>query len=58
MHMKCTADLWIGKGKLAETNAEQVAKIRRIIERLGGEIATPEMARGILSLRGGDRVAF
>src|SRR5437868_5646759 len=33
--------LWIGKGKMAQTNAEQVTKIRRILEELGLEIATP-----------------
>ena len=50
--------LWIGKGKLASSNAEQVTKVRQIIEGLGGEIATPDEARAILSLKGGDRVAF
>lgn len=50
--------LWIGKGKLAETNAQQVAKVRQIIEGLGGEIATPAEAREILQLKGGDKVAF
>ena len=37
--------LYIGRGKLAKSNAEQVAKIRRIIEELGFEIATPTEAR-------------
>ena len=50
--------LFIGRGKLATSNAEQVAKIRRIIEELGMEIATPDEAREILGLKGGDRVAF
>jgi uncharacterized protein (DUF849 family) len=50
--------LFIGKGKLATSNAEQVAKIRRIIEELGYEIATPEEARATLGLKGGDRVNF
>jgi uncharacterized protein (DUF849 family) len=50
--------LWIGRGKLAETNAQQVANIRRVIEGLGLEIASPEEAREILHLKGGDRVAF
>jgi uncharacterized protein (DUF849 family) len=50
--------LFIGRGKLATSNAEQVAKIRRILEELGLEIATPEEAREMLSLKGGDRVAF
>ena len=50
--------LWIGKGQLAETNAQQVTKVRQIIEGLGGEIATPAEAREILALKGGDKVAF
>ena len=50
--------LYIGKGKLASSNAEQVAKIRRILEELSLEIATPAEAREILKLKGGDRVGF
>jgi 3,5-dioxohexanoate:acetyl-CoA acetone transferase len=50
--------LYIGKGKLASSNAEQVAKIRRILEELSLEIATPAEAREILHLKGGDRVGF
>ena len=50
--------LWIGPGKLAETNAQQVKKVRQIIEGLGLEIATPDEAREILSLKGGDKVNF
>ena len=50
--------LFIGRGKLATSNAEQVAKIRRIVEELGYEIATPEEARATLGLKGGDRVNF
>lgn len=50
--------LWIGKGKLAESNAEQVKKVRQIIEGLGGTVASPSEAREILSLKGGDKVAF
>ena len=50
--------LYIGKGKLATSNAEQVAKIRRILEDLSLEIATPAEARAILHLKGGDRVGF
>jgi uncharacterized protein (DUF849 family) len=50
--------LWIGPGKLAESNAAQVAKARQIIEGLGLEIATPDEAREILELKGGDKVAF
>ena len=50
--------LWLGKGSLAKSNAEQVAKIRRILEELGLEIATPDAAREILKLKGGGDVAF
>jgi uncharacterized protein (DUF849 family) len=50
--------LFIGKGRLAASNAEQVAKIRRILEELGHEIATPEEARAMLALKGGDMVGF
>jgi uncharacterized protein (DUF849 family) len=50
--------LWIGPGKLAETNAEQVTNVRKIIEGLGLEIASPDEARQILALKGGDKVGF
>jgi uncharacterized protein (DUF849 family) len=50
--------LFISRGKLAQNNAEQVTKIRRIVEDLGSEVATPDEAREILDLKGGDRVAF
>jgi uncharacterized protein (DUF849 family) len=50
--------LWIGKGQLAKSNAEQVTRVRQIIEGLGKEIATPDDAREILQLKGGDRVNF
>ena len=50
--------LWIGPGKLAETNAQQVTNARKIIEGLGLEIATADEAREILQLKGGDKVAF
>lgn len=50
--------LYIGKGKLATSNAEQVGKIRRILEELSLEIATPAEARALLHLKGGDRVGF
>ncbi|MGH8192924.1 MAG: 3-keto-5-aminohexanoate cleavage protein [Woeseiaceae bacterium] len=50
--------LLIGRRKLAENNAEQVAKIRRILEELGFEIATPDEARAILQLKGADKVNF
>ena len=50
--------LWLGRGQLAPSNAAQVKQVRQIIEGLGLEIATPDEAREILSLKGGDRVAF
>ena len=50
--------IWISRGKLAETNAQQVTKARTIIEGLGREIATPDEAREMLGLKGGDRVNF
>jgi len=50
--------LWIGAGQLAESNAQQVSQVRRIIEGLGLEPATPDEAREILSLKGGDKVGF
>ena len=50
--------LWLGRGRLAESNAAQVTQVRKIIEGLGLEIATPDEAREILALKGADRVAF
>lgn len=50
--------LWLGRGQLAKTNAEQVTKVRQIIEGLGLDVATPDEAREILQLKGGDKVAF
>jgi len=50
--------LWLGKGQLAKTNADQVAKIRRILEELGLEVATPDDARKMLELKGGSNVNF
>lgn len=50
--------LYLSKGKLANTNAEQVAKIRRIVEELSLDIATPDEARKMLALKGGDNVGF
>ena len=46
--------LWIGKGRLAESNAQQVRKIRAVVEDLGKPIATPADARVMLALRGGN----
>lgn len=50
--------LWDGPGKLAESNAAQVRRARQIIEGLGLEIASPDEAREMLDLKGGDRVDF
>ena len=50
--------LWAGRGRLAKSNAEQVHMVRQIIEGLGRSVATPDEARAILSLKGGDQVAF
>jgi uncharacterized protein (DUF849 family) len=50
--------LWIGPGKLAESNAAQVRHVRSIIEGLGLSVASAEEAREVLELKGGDRVAF
>src|SRR5690349_8214155 len=50
--------LWLGRGQLAKTNAEQVTKARRIIEEVGLTVATPDDARQMLKLKGGRNVAF
>ncbi len=50
--------LWIGPGRLATSNAEQVRRVRQIVEGLGLELATPAEAREILQLKGADRVNF
>jgi uncharacterized protein (DUF849 family) len=50
--------LWIGKGRMASSNAEQVVQVRKIIEGLGLEVATPAEARAMLQLKGGDDVGF
>lgn len=50
--------LWAGPGKLATSNAEQVLLVRKIIEGLGLSVATPDEARAILDLKGGDKVDF
>src|SRR5215470_12782485 len=50
--------LYIGKGELAKSNADQVRKIRGILESLSLDIATPQEARQMLALKGGDRVKF
>ncbi len=50
--------LYIGKGELATSNAQQVTRIRTIIENLGLTVATPTEARERLGLKGGDAVGF
>ncbi|MBX3566751.1 MAG: 3-keto-5-aminohexanoate cleavage protein [Rhizobiaceae bacterium] len=50
--------LWAGKGKLAKSSADQVKLVRQMIEGLGLEIATPDEAREILSLKGAASVGF
>jgi uncharacterized protein (DUF849 family) len=50
--------LYLGKGTLAKSNAEQVTRIRAILDNLSLDIATPAEARAMLELKGGDRVAF
>lgn len=50
--------LYIGHGQLAQTNAEQVRKIRRILEELGMAIATPDDVREMLGLKGRGEVNF
>ena len=50
--------IYVGKGQLAKSNAEQVTRIRTILEALSLEVATPKEARDMLSLKGGDQVAF
>lgn len=51
-------NLYLSKGVLAETNAQQVTLIREIVEHLGREVATPDEARAMLHLKGRDKVAF
>jgi len=50
--------LYIGRGELAKSNADQVRKIRQIVEKLGLTVATPAEARERLALKGGDMVKF
>lgn len=50
--------LWIGRGELASSNEQQVAKVRRVLEELGLEIATPSEARDMLRLKGHNEVRF
>jgi len=50
--------IYLGPGRLAQSNAEQVRKIRAVLEELSLGIATPEEARAMLRLKGGDQVGF
>jgi len=50
--------IFLGRGKLAESNADQVSKIRRILTELGHEVATPAEARSILGLKGRANVRY
>jgi uncharacterized protein (DUF849 family) len=50
--------LWMGPGQLAQSSADQVRRIRTVLEALNLEIATPAEARQILNLKGGNQVAF
>lgn len=50
--------LWYGRGQLATSNAQQVRRVRRILEELSLEIATPDEARAILGTKGPDKVNF
>jgi uncharacterized protein (DUF849 family) len=50
--------LWDGPGQLAKSNADQVSRMRKILEGLSLEVATPADAREILKLKGGDSVNF
>ena len=51
-------NLYIGKGQLATSNAQQVSLIRGIVEGLGREVATPDEARAMLGLKGREKVGF
>ncbi|MCO5223086.1 MAG: 3-keto-5-aminohexanoate cleavage protein, partial [Thermomicrobiales bacterium] len=51
-------NLYLGKGELAESNADQVAKIVRILNELSLEVATPDEARELLHTKGVHNVGF
>ena len=51
-------NLYLSKGVLARSNAEQVTKLRGMLEDLGHTLATPDEARAMLGLKGPDKVAF
>ncbi len=48
--------LWLGPGKLAPSSAAQVSNVRKLLEALGRDIASPDQARRILKLKGKDKV--
>jgi uncharacterized protein (DUF849 family) len=50
--------LWDGPGTLAKSNADQVRRVRKILEGLGLEVATAAEARGLLKLKGRNEVGF
>ena len=50
--------IYLGPGRLAQSNAEQVRKIRTILSELSLDVASASDARRMLNLKGGDRVAF
>ena len=50
--------IYLGPGQLAKSNADQVRKIRSILGELSLDVATPDEARAMLKLKGGDQVAF
>jgi uncharacterized protein (DUF849 family) len=50
--------LWMGPGRLAQSSAEQVVRIRTVLEALNLDVATPAEAREMLNLKGGKQVAF
>ncbi|MDJ0627571.1 MAG: 3-keto-5-aminohexanoate cleavage protein [Rhodobacter sp.] len=50
--------LFIARGQLANSNAEQVEKVRGLVEGLGRQVATPDEARSMLGLKGADKTAF
>lgn len=51
-------NLYIAKGELAVSNAQQVQKVRGIVEALGRTVATPDEARALLGLKGAAAVGF
>jgi len=50
--------LWIDKGRLASSNAEQVTKVRAMLDEMGIDAATPDEAREMLRLKGRENVEF